>query len=93
MQSRFQITTREAEILALLAKGLEDKEIVLVLNMSRGTLRTHLSRLFNKSGLGRRSSLAAMWIASHQTSLYTVAPSSAGLSKQRQFRTHNEGRT
>jgi DNA-binding CsgD family transcriptional regulator len=59
-----RITKREAEILGLLADGFQDKEIVNQLHISFGTLRTHISRLFQKSGHRRRSGLAAYWAMS-----------------------------
>lgn len=60
----FHVTAREAEVLRLLASGLQDKEIVATLGMSLGTLRTHISRLFVKSGQRRRSGLVARWMTS-----------------------------
>jgi len=57
-----QFTLRERQILELLATGLTDKEIANQLHMSMGTLRTHLSRLFLKSGQKRRTGLVAVYL-------------------------------
>lgn len=55
--SSVRISQREQEILELLCQGLHDKEIALVLRMSMGTLRTHISRLFQKTGQRCRAGL------------------------------------
>lgn len=51
-------TMREAEIADLLVAGLSDQEICEKLVISKPTLRTHITSIFGKSGLNRRSQLA-----------------------------------
>jgi DNA-binding NarL/FixJ family response regulator len=57
-----RVTVREAQILELLSLGLQDKEISLQLGISRGTLRTHMSRLFQKASQNRRAGLVAVYV-------------------------------
>ncbi len=58
----FKATPREAEILDLLCRGYEDKEITAALGMSLGTLRTHMDRLFRKARQHHRAGLVAAYL-------------------------------
>lgn len=49
------ITPRELEILELIAAGLSNKEIAARVFVSENTVKTHLSRLFDKLGAKRRT--------------------------------------
>jgi DNA-binding CsgD family transcriptional regulator len=49
------LSTRERELLALLARGLPDKLIARELNLSPGTVRTYNSVLYRKLGAGTRA--------------------------------------
>jgi two-component system, NarL family, response regulator LiaR len=49
------ITPRELEILALVAKGLSNREIAEQLFVSENTVKTHCSRAFDKLGARRRT--------------------------------------
>ncbi|MBR9652573.1 response regulator transcription factor [Thalassobius aquimarinus] len=51
-------TRREAEVADLLVTGLSDDEICQKLGFSKPTLRSHISAIFRKSGLNRRTQLA-----------------------------------
>ena len=53
---------REAEIMALIERGLSDKQIALHLGISYRTIRTHLERLFRDHGLHNRASALARWL-------------------------------
>jgi DNA-binding NarL/FixJ family response regulator len=44
------LTQREAEILALIARGLTNPEIASALYLSNHTIKTHISRIFAKTG-------------------------------------------
>jgi DNA-binding NarL/FixJ family response regulator len=46
--NKVNLSPRESEILALLAEGLTDKEIVYRLSSSFTTVRTHLTRIYGK---------------------------------------------
>jgi DNA-binding CsgD family transcriptional regulator len=49
------ITRRELEILALIARGLSNREIADKLFVSENTVKTHSSRVFDKLGARRRT--------------------------------------
>ena len=49
------ITPRELEILELIAQGLSNREIADKLFVSENTVKTHLSRLFDKLSARRRT--------------------------------------
>lgn len=51
-------TAREAEVADLLVTGLTDDEICGKLGFSKPTLRSHITAIFRKSGLNRRTQLA-----------------------------------
>ena len=55
------VTERQAEILALMARGLADKEIARRLGLSHGTVRTHIDRLFRDHGWHSRTEAVATW--------------------------------
>ena len=43
-----RLTSREKEVLEVLAEGLSDKEIALRLHIGRGTVRTHIESILSK---------------------------------------------
>lgn len=49
------LTTRELEILSIMAQGLKNKEIADKLSISEKTVKTHLNRIFKKLGVNSRS--------------------------------------
>ncbi len=54
-QQSLGITARELEILALVARGLSNREIATQLFVSENTVKTHCSRAFDKLGAARRT--------------------------------------
>lgn len=54
-QENLGITARELEILALVARGLSNREIATQLFVSENTVKTHCSRAFDKLGAARRT--------------------------------------
>jgi len=54
------ITPRELEVLALIAEGLSNKEIADRVFVSENTVKTHLSRVFDKLGARRRTQAVQM---------------------------------
>lgn len=53
--SALGITPRELEVLELMAEGLSNKEIAERVFVSENTVKTHLSRVFDKLGARRRT--------------------------------------
>jgi DNA-binding NarL/FixJ family response regulator len=56
------LTTRESEMLMLLAKGLSNKEIAEQANISAGTVRNHLEHIFKKLHVRCRTEAAAKYL-------------------------------
>lgn len=54
------LTVRELSVARAVARGLSDRMACKELGCSMGTLRTHLSKVFSKLGLGSRSELIAL---------------------------------
>lgn len=52
---RIGLTPRELQMLELIAAGLSNKEISERINLSENTIKTHLSRVFEKLGARRRT--------------------------------------
>ena len=55
---RINLTVRESEIADLLVVGASDDEICAKLLISKSTLRSHITAIFKKTGLSRRTQLA-----------------------------------
>ncbi|HZA34714.1 MAG TPA: helix-turn-helix transcriptional regulator, partial [Vicinamibacterales bacterium] len=53
------LSPREREIVRLVAKGLPNKAIADVLDISLWTVATHLRRIFAKLGVGTRAEMIA----------------------------------
>lgn len=54
-----ELTEREREVLALIARGYTNKQIAETLYVSEKTARNHVSHILEKLGLARRSEAAA----------------------------------
>jgi DNA-binding NarL/FixJ family response regulator len=55
-----ELTAREREVLTLIARGKTNREIAAELVISEATARNHISHIFEKLGLSRRSEAAAL---------------------------------
>jgi DNA-binding CsgD family transcriptional regulator len=53
------LTPTEAEVAALVAKGVSNRDVAGQLFMSEATVKTHLTRIYNKVGVKNRAQLAA----------------------------------
>ena len=58
-ENPYRLTSREAEVLRLVADGLSDREIGTRLFISHRTVERHVSNLLSKLGAARRSELVA----------------------------------
>jgi DNA-binding NarL/FixJ family response regulator len=64
-------TSREREVLTLIATGLSNGEIAEHLHLSPATVKTHIARLFDKLGARDRAQLV---ITAYETGLVSPAP-------------------
>ncbi len=61
------LSPRQAEIMRLILQGMSDKQIGWQLHIAFGTVRTHMSRLFQKCGVnGRLELLADVYMRLHR---------------------------
>jgi DNA-binding CsgD family transcriptional regulator len=56
----FRLTAREAEIAVLLAGGADPARIAATLDLGIGTVRNHLKRVFQKTGVASQAALVAL---------------------------------
>lgn len=57
-----QLTDREREVVALIADGLDNREVAAAAYMGEGTVRNHISSILAKLGLRNRTQIAvAYW--------------------------------
>lgn len=57
---------REREITALVAEGLDNRDIAARLFLSEGTVRNRISAILDKLGLTNRTQLAILWLSAHR---------------------------
>ncbi|MBV8884598.1 MAG: response regulator transcription factor [Chroococcidiopsidaceae cyanobacterium CP_BM_RX_35] len=53
-----ELTAREQDVLRLIGKGATNREIATQLHIAEGTVKTHVTSLFNRLGLKNRAQLA-----------------------------------
>ncbi|MEU9447712.1 response regulator transcription factor [Streptomyces sp. NPDC048277] len=61
-QSRFQLSGREAEIMDLIASGMNNQQIAAVCFISEKTVKNHINRIFAKLHTTTRSQATAKWL-------------------------------
>ncbi len=59
------LTTRELEVIALVARGASNREIARDLRVSEATVKTHLLHIFEKLGVGDRTSAVTTALERH----------------------------
>jgi DNA-binding NarL/FixJ family response regulator len=70
MRQPILLSTREEEVLRLVAEGLTNKEIAHQLIVTENTVKTHVTSLFNKLGVDSRARAVA--VAAHEGFLDAV---------------------
>lgn len=60
------LNERECEVAALVAEGLDNRDIARRLCFSEGTVRNRVSSVLDKLGLTNRTQLAILWINAHR---------------------------
>ncbi|MHB9859398.1 response regulator [Streptomyces sp. YIM S03343] len=61
-RSRFQLSTREAEIMDLIASGMNNQQIAAMCFISEKTVKNHINRIFAKLHSTSRAEAAAKWL-------------------------------
>ncbi|MFJ9813686.1 response regulator [Streptomyces sp. NPDC101151] len=61
-RSRFQLSSREAEIMDLIASGMTNQQIAATCFISEKTVKNHINRIFAKLHSTSRSQAAAKWL-------------------------------
>jgi DNA-binding NarL/FixJ family response regulator len=64
-----RLSPRERQLVSLLTQGLRNKEIAWRMNITEGTTKVYLSRLFEKTGANDRFELAMFVLQNLETSL------------------------
>ncbi len=59
-ENRPQLSTRQFEVLTLVADGLSAPQIAEVLGLGRGTIKTHLEHLYSNLGVADRAAAVAV---------------------------------
>jgi two-component system, NarL family, nitrate/nitrite response regulator NarL len=55
------LTERQLEVTALVSAGLSNKEVARRLNLSEGTVKLHLHKIYDRLGMANRTALAVTW--------------------------------
>ncbi|OKK11485.1 response regulator transcription factor [Streptomyces sp. CB02400] len=61
-RSRYQLSAREAEIMDLIASGMNNQQIAATCFISEKTVKNHINRIFAKLHSTSRSEAAAKWL-------------------------------
>ncbi|MEU0966924.1 response regulator transcription factor [Streptomyces sp. NPDC005917] len=61
-KSRFQLSSREAEIMDLIASGMNNQQIAATCFISEKTVKNHINRIFAKLHTATRAQATAKWL-------------------------------
>lgn len=64
-QGKVLLSSREDQIVALVAEGLKNREVAQLLNISEHTVKNHLFRIFERLGISSRTELI-LYVLSHR---------------------------
>jgi DNA-binding NarL/FixJ family response regulator len=56
------LSRRQSEIIELLSQGYADKQVSRDLAIAERTVRTHIERMFAKTGYHSRAAIVAAWL-------------------------------
>lgn len=59
---RYELTSREKEVLSLINKGYSNQEIADNLNISLSTVKKHIYNLYGKTGVSSRGQLLSLFL-------------------------------
>lgn len=59
LEPEFQLTSRQLDVLRMVATGMQYKEIALALGVSEKTIRTHLTDIYRKTGFHSNTMLVS----------------------------------
>lgn len=76
LAASFRLTSRERQVVVLVAEGLHDKEIAARLGLSPGSVRTYLRRAYARNHIGGRVELVVAWLKVVMPESETVRPRS-----------------
>lgn len=65
VETTVNLTLREREVVALVARGLTNRQISTNLGISERTAGNHVARVLRKLGLGSRTQIAS-WVSEHK---------------------------
>jgi DNA-binding NarL/FixJ family response regulator len=60
LEAPLELTTREMEVVRMIANGLRNRQIGDLLLISEGTVKAHLHSIYRKLGLNSRVTLALL---------------------------------
>ncbi|WP_022873200.1 response regulator [Nesterenkonia alba] len=66
--SPFGLSTREAEVMGLVAEGISNGEIAQRLFLSEKTVKNHINRIFSKMAVTTRAEAVSVWFRNQQVS-------------------------
>ena len=89
--SNVSLSTREIEIIELVAEGLTNQEIAERLTISKRTVDNHVSNVFTKTGSKNRVALLN-WVMDHGESAAVMGSTAACFRKHPTTRPDGQGR-
>ena len=60
------LSSREAEIMTLIAEGHSNGEIAAALTVAEKTVKNHVNRIYAKLGVGNRRAAIAYWLGTER---------------------------
>jgi DNA-binding CsgD family transcriptional regulator len=61
MSNLNSLTQREGEVLALVSRGQQNKEVAITLSIAEHTVEQHLKHIYQKLGIGNRTEASVLY--------------------------------